>query len=102
MKIGYERSGGFAGRVISIEFDLDDLPDEQSREIRDLLDKADFDELPALLKPARPGADQFNYRITVEGKKGLHSIETSDSGIPENLRPLLNQLNLLARTRMRH
>ncbi len=102
MKIGYERSGGFAGLRISFELDLDDLPEEQSKTLRDLLDEADFDDLPAQILPARPGADQFSYRITVHGRHGLRSVETTDSAAPETLRQLLAQLNQLARTRMRH
>jgi hypothetical protein len=100
-RIKYERSGGFAGMTIATEFDLDELPEEQAKALMEILDEADFDELPAQILPTRPGADQFNYKITVQGKKGLRSVETTDSAAPEKLRPLLSQLQQLARTRPR-
>ena len=44
-KIKFERTGGFAGIRLTAEIDMDNLPEDQKREIIDLLDEADFDEL---------------------------------------------------------
>jgi hypothetical protein len=98
MRIKFERTGGFAGMKISASFDLDELPEEQSKPLLELLDDADFDELPALIMPRTPGADQFTYKIEVDGRKGAHSVQTTDSAAPEKLRPLLETLNRLARS----
>lgn len=95
--IKYERAGGFAGLKLSTSFDLDDLPDEQEKQVRGLLDELDFFELPVQILPARPGADQFTHKIEVQGKKGKHAVLTTDSAAPETLRELIDLLNVIAR-----
>ena len=97
--IHYERTGGFAGLKLSTAFELDELDDEQSKQLAELLDDLDFFDLPAQILPPRPGADQFTHKIEVAGKKGKHSVLTTDSAAPEKLRELIELLNLLARTR---
>ena len=95
-KILYERTGGFMGRKVSVTIDLDDLPDDQAELLDDLLDEADFFELPAdLTKPAMP--DAFSYNITVFGDQGQHSVRVSDTTAPDDLRPLLEELSKQAR-----
>ncbi len=99
IRIQYERTGGFAGLKLATRFELDDLPDEQEKQLRDLLDELDFFELPVQILPARPGIDQFTHKIEVESKKGKHSVLTTDSVAPEKLRELIELLNAIARTR---
>lgn len=99
IRIQYERTGGFAGLKLTTRFELDDLPDEQEKQLRDLLDELDFFELPVQILPARPGIDQFTHKIEVESKKGKHSVLTTDSVAPEKLRELIELLNAIARTR---
>jgi|DewCreStandDraft_4_1066084.scaffolds.fasta_scaffold86453_2 hypothetical protein len=98
LRIKYERTGGFAGLKLAVSFELDDLPDEQEEQLRDLLDEMDFFKLPVQILPARPGIDQFTHKIEVEGKKGKHSVLTTDSAAPEKLRELIDLLNIVART----
>jgi hypothetical protein len=97
-RIKYERTGGFAGLKLSTSFELDDLPDEQEKQVLELLDDVDFFDLPPQLLPARPGSDQFTHKIEVDGKKGKHTVLATDSAAPEKLRELIGLLNLLART----
>ena len=95
-KIFFERTGGFMGRKVSVSIDLDDLPDEQADLLDDLLDEADFFELPAdLTRPAMP--DAFTYNITISSDKGQHSVRVSDTMAPDDLRPLLEELSKQAR-----
>ncbi|MBN1451215.1 MAG: hypothetical protein JW963_09390 [Anaerolineales bacterium] len=97
-KIFFERTGGFMGRKVSTAIDLDDLPDEQAELLDDLLDEADFFELPAdLTRPAMP--DAFTYNITVSSDERQHSVRVSDSTAPDDLRPLLEELSKQARMR---
>ncbi len=98
MQIKYERSGGFAGMIVAAVINVEDLPEEQRESLFELLDEADFHELPARILPASPGADQFTYIIEVDGKKGHHSVMTTDSAMPEKLRPLVDLLGQLARS----
>ena len=95
-KISFERTGGFMGRKVSATIDLDDLPDEQAELLGDLLDEADFFELPDdLTKPAIP--DAFTYNITVFNADKQHSVRVSDATAPDDLRPLLDELSKQAR-----
>ena len=95
-KILFERTGGFMGRKVSVTIDLDDLPEEQAEALDELLDDADFFELPAdLTRPAIP--DAFTYNITVYSDDEQHSVRVSDATAPDDLRPLLEELSNQAR-----
>ena len=86
------------GRKVSTTIDLDDLPDEQAELLGELLDEADFFELPPdLTKPAMP--DAFTYNITVSSEERQHSVRVSDTTAPDDLRPLLEELSRQARMR---
>lgn len=95
-KILFERTGGFMGRKVSVTIDLEDLPEERAEELDDLLDEANFFELPAdLTRPAIP--DAFTYNITVFSDDEQHSVRCSDATAPDDLRPLLEELSNQAR-----
>jgi hypothetical protein len=95
-KIYFERTGGFMGRKVSATLDLDDLPNEQAELLDDLLDEADFFELPAdLTKPTMP--DAFTYNITISTDDRQHSVRCGDTTVPDDLRPLLEELSRQAR-----
>jgi hypothetical protein len=96
-RIKFERSGGFAGLRIAKDLKLDDLSDEQSRTISELLDNLDFDELPEQMMNDSNMPDQFTYTITVETKKWVHTVTTGDTSAPEKMQELLEFLNRLAR-----
>jgi hypothetical protein len=100
-KIKFERSGGFAGIRLSAEIELDDLPDEQRREILHLLDKLDFDELPEKQTAKPPVPDEFFYTITVEGEHEAYRISAGETALPDPIRPLVEILESAARRQMR-
>jgi hypothetical protein len=98
-RIKFERTGGFAGMRIARDLKLDDLPDEQADSIMELLEDLDFEELPEKLKTEKSMPDQFTYTITVETKKGEHTVTTGDASASEKMQELLRLLDRLARTR---
>jgi hypothetical protein len=98
-RIRFERTGGFAGMKIAKELKLADLPHDQARRLRELLDDLDFDELPEQMKGKESMPDQFTYVITVKTKNGEHTVVTGDASAPEKMQELLQLLNRLARTR---
>jgi hypothetical protein len=100
-RITFERTGGFAGMRIAADFELDDLPEEQAEQLREMLDGVDFDELPENLMKGNPVPDGFTYSITVESDKGQHTITTSDASAPAKMQPLLELLYQIARQRAR-
>ena len=95
-KIYFERSGGFMGRKVSLDIDMDDLSDEQAERLGDLLDEADFFELPSDLT-GKNIPDAFTYLISVEFKEKQHSVRVSDTTAPKELVPLLEELSRQAR-----
>jgi hypothetical protein len=95
-KIFFERTGGFMGRKVTATIDLGDVPNELAKLLDDLLNKANFFELPSdLTKPAMP--DAFTYNITVSSEERQHSVRVSDTTAPDDLRPLLDELSKQAR-----
>jgi hypothetical protein len=97
MRIMFERTGGFMGRSVSLTIELDDLSPDQAGTLRKLVDEAHFFTLKEN-PPARPNPDGFQYTITVETDKARHTIHTSDTNAPEELRPLLQELSQRARS----
>jgi hypothetical protein len=92
----YERTGGFMGRKVSLTLELDSLPSDQSETLRGLLETCGFFSLPAS-SSAAPVPDEFFYRITVNTETIEHTVEASDTGMDESLRPLVEELGRLAR-----
>ena len=83
---------------IATDVKLDDLPEDQAHILLELLDDLDFEELPEQMINKDSLPDQFTYRITVETKKGEHTVVTGDTSAPEKMQELLQLLNRLART----
>ena len=96
-RIKFERTGGFAGMRIATDIEPDDLSDEQTRTILDLLDELDFPELPEQLTSDSPMPDQFTYTITVESHEWKHTVVTGESSAPEKMQELLHMLDRIAR-----
>ena len=98
-RIKFERTGGFAGMRIARDLKLDDLSDEQAHRLLEILDDLDFEELPEQMTGTESMPDQFTYVITVETRKGEHTVVTGDASAPEKMQELLELLNRLARTK---
>ncbi|CAG1014661.1 hypothetical protein ANAEL_05045 [Anaerolineales bacterium] len=100
MKITFEQSGGFMGLKSGLAIDLSDLPSDDAETLRRLVDESNFFTL-AENPPARPVPDGFQYTITIETKMTKHTVHMSDTTIPEELRPLLQELSHRARPQRR-
>ena len=96
MQIIFERSGDIMGLKSSLTLDLDELPLDQVETLHRLLDEAHFFTLTEN-PPTRSNPDGFQYMITVESETAKHTIHTSDTSAPEELRPLLQELSQRAR-----
>jgi hypothetical protein len=92
MRILFERSGGFAGRKIQGSLDSSMLPISEARRLTRLVEQSRFFDLPPVLEAKEPGADRFNYRVTVESEQGRHTVEASEAAVPGAMRPLLDFL----------
>jgi hypothetical protein len=98
MRINFERSGGFMGRSISLNLDLDELPSDQAATLKRLVDESDFFNLTEP-PPQKTVADGFSYSLTVNNGKSERTFQLSETNIPHALRPLFE--NLIERTRKR-
>ena len=99
MRIEFERTGGFMGLRMAASFDTAELPQEDVEKLQDLLDAAKFFELPAVMPPppASAGADNFQYRVSVERDDLTHTVQMGDMSAPLEMQPLLRKLTLMAR-----
>ncbi|MCK7520373.1 MAG: hypothetical protein MZV64_23165 [Ignavibacteriales bacterium] len=68
-KIKFERTGGSAGIRLAAEIEMDELSEEQRREILEMLDEMDFEELSDKFTSEVSFPDGFVYAISVESEK---------------------------------
>ncbi len=95
-KINFKRTGGVTGRVIDTDIDLNELPDNESQELMQLIAQTNFFKIPQnLIGHVTP--DEYEYIVTVDAGNTHHTIQTSDTNAPESLRPLLDKLSTLSR-----
>ncbi len=100
MQIDFEQSGGFLGLRFSLSLNLDELPPDQAETLRGQLDNARFFTLPE--NPVtRSVPDELHYTITVKTTTEIHTVRVGDRSSPDELRPLIQELSMRARTQNR-
>ncbi|MBI3244583.1 MAG: hypothetical protein HYZ49_20070 [Chloroflexi bacterium] len=100
MKIMFERSGGVAGMRVTTTVNTDTLPANEAQMLREMVDKAKFFDLPAVLAaPKSNNADRFQYKLTVEVGNRRHTVETGETAAPPTLQPLIQRLGEMAKKR---
>lgn len=92
MNIQFERRGGFAGLRAGAALNTDSIPSDEADELLELINKADFFNLPEKFPVPKKGADYFQYRLTIETEGKKHTIEVSEPAVPVTLQPLLQFL----------
>ena len=94
-KITFKRSGGFVGKGMRFELNLNDMPISAVRTITRLVEEAQFFDLPEnLIQTFKP--DEYQYTITVDAGITNHTVRTNDSTMPRSLRPLIRELSLMS------
>ncbi len=86
------------GRRVSLELELADLPSDQARTLKLLVDESNFINLTDP-PPNDSAPDEFMVSLTVKTETIQHTIQGSDTNFPQALRPLLDELQKLARSR---
>jgi hypothetical protein len=99
MRITFERTGGFMGRKVSLILELDELPSDQAETLRRHLDEVNFFAIDGIPSAPGPIRDEFHYLFTVETKDVKHTVRTTDATMPASLRPLIEELSRIARTK---
>jgi Emfourin len=95
MRIELTRSGGFAGLRINRTFDTATMPQQEAQELAGLVDAAGFFDLPGSMRS--PGADQLQYKISIEKDGQAHCVEADERAMPPKLSPLVKRLMAAAR-----
>jgi len=99
MRVVLERSGGFAGISRTLSISSDELPAEEAQKVADLVEAAGFFGLPSIIRSTEPGADRFQYKITVESEHGSHTVQVDEAAVPPRLQPVLTWMKNSERTR---
>ena len=103
MRIKFERSGGFAGMMITKEIDVSKLKPTEAKKLTGLIQSAEFFKLPqkpvaAAGKRSVAQPDRFQYTVTIEDDNNKqHTVTASEQNLPPNLKPLVDWLSLVAK-----
>lgn len=96
--IRLERSGGFTGIAVDKTIDSLELKQEETEMLRMMIDHSDFFALPCK-EIAKPHPDRFTYKITVETEEKKHTVQFSQTSVPESLKDLIRYL--IEKTRLK-
>ena len=99
MRASLVRTGGFAGVSMSSMVDTDKLPPEDAQRLKQLVESANFFQLPETIAPPKAQPDRFQYRLTVEDDNRSHTVTIAESDLPPSVRPLADFLTQVARRR---
>ncbi|MEB3177427.1 MAG: protealysin inhibitor emfourin [Nostocaceae cyanobacterium] len=97
MRISFERSGGFAGIIMSTTVDTANMTANEASQVKQLVEVADFFNLAAVITSPQAQYDRFQYRVTVEDNNKQNTVVVGESAIPGNLRPLIDWLTAAAK-----
>ena len=95
--ISYKRTGGTMGQEMAINFDLNEMPANLSQRFQNLITESNFFATP-VVNEALSRPDEFEYTVTIDAGNSKHTVRTTDSSMPDSLRPLVEGLTKLAET----
>lgn len=99
MRVTFERSGGFAGLMITSTADTATMSDAEVEQLEHMVAEAEFFKLPSHIPSGSPQPDRFQYNITIEQEQKRHSVEVGETSVPEKLRPLIDWMDQRSRQR---
>ncbi len=88
MRITLEQSGGFAGLLITKTIDTHDLSSAEARQLEQWVKESNFFQLTSIVE-ASPQPDRFGYTLSIEMEGRTHSIEVSETNMPEKVRSII-------------
>jgi|SRR5579859_4992989 len=97
MRIEFTRSGGYTGIRLNRTFDTVQLPEEEAHQLDQLVDAANFFNLPEGLQSG--GADKLQYKISIERDGKTHTVQADERAAPPSLAGLIKKLEAAARAR---
>ena len=92
-RVSLARSGGlFAGNALEAVVDEQELSADERQELDQALEGVDLQDLAARSPLAGPGADAYQYELTVECGDECNRMVVSGREPPDELRPLISML----------
>ena len=95
--IEFERSGGFAGMMISAEIKSDTLSIDEAARLLRLIESSGFFKMTGQPGSSTGIPDGFNYKLSIELNGKFKSMEFGESTISPELRPLIDELTSRAK-----
>ena len=84
------------GREMAVDLNLNEMPANISQRLQNLITESNFFATPVLNEAfSRP--DEFEYTVSIDAGNSMHTVRTTDSSMPESLRPLIEDLTELAK-----
>ena len=84
------------GREMAVDVNLNELPANMSQRLQNLITESNFFATPVLNEAfSRP--DEFEYTVSIDAGNSMHTVRTTDSSMPDSLRPLIEDLTELAK-----
>jgi hypothetical protein len=86
LRIELTRSGGYAGLTTKLgELDTEELPEKDARSVEAAVARS---EAAAAAGERTPGADRFQYHLTIEDESGRRELTLGEDQLPDELRSL--------------
>ncbi|BAZ32077.1 hypothetical protein NIES4074_45790 [Cylindrospermum sp. NIES-4074] len=92
IQITLERTGGYAGITTKTTVNTAHLDIDKANQVRQLLNSADFFNLPPNITSYLPPPDHFQYKLTVEKNSQCHTVVVNEDAVPKTLQPLIKWL----------
>ncbi|MBI1879110.1 MAG: hypothetical protein HYR94_12970 [Chloroflexi bacterium] len=83
MNISVKRTGGFAGITEERTINTAQLDAATTQQLRQMVQRINFFNLPVTVSGGGVGADLFHYEITIVEGKQRHTVAFDDDGSPE-------------------
>lgn len=99
LKIDFKRSGGFAGVELTTCVDADELSEDESEDVRAMVERLDLDGMPRGTGPGPGVADRFVYELKIEHGDRTVDVCLGEAELPEDLKPLVRDLEKRAKKR---
>lgn len=97
IKIDFERTGGFAGIILHTTVDSNELSQEETNKLKELLYNSELMDFIAENEEKTAYPDQFSYRLTIQTGNRTYSYYLQENQVPQTARPLIRYLTAKAR-----
>ncbi|MBE9012332.1 hypothetical protein IQ250_19220 [Pseudanabaenaceae cyanobacterium LEGE 13415] len=88
ISVTLEQSGGFAGLMLTKTVNTQTLSPAEAQQLEALVEESNFFQLSSI-EEASPQPDRFGYTLSVEVDGRSHSVQFSETNMPEKVRSLV-------------